>query len=361
MTGGVSDHTRTLAEAVAARGFEVHVWAPSGAAPSPGIHVHNSLGDFSREALARADRQLDELPAAGRTILQWVPHGYGRRGLNVAFSRWIARRAQAGGALDVIVHEPFVDFFGHSWIQPARALIQRYMARVVLRSARRVFVAIPGWNQRLERLWLGLNVSPRVLPVPGSIPFYREPGAAATIRGTLLGAGAERLVGYFGAGGAYAERALTEAVAALRRVRSDLAIVCFGRGSEAVASRLATALRVPVTGTGELGPIALSHHLQACDVVLQPYEDGVSGRRTTTISALEHGLPVATTLGPLSEPFWRDTSAVEAVAVNTPASLAGAVERLLEPSRNAAARESARRLYQERFDPRVAFAPLFAD
>jgi predicted O-linked N-acetylglucosamine transferase (SPINDLY family) len=87
--------------------------------------------------------------------------------------------------------------------------------------------------------------------------------------------------------------------------------------------------------------------------------DGVSGRRTTTISALEHGVPVVTTFGRFSEPFWRETSAVETIAAGTPALLAGAVERLLEPRRNAEARSAAVALYAVRFDPRVALEPLF--
>jgi glycosyltransferase involved in cell wall biosynthesis len=96
-------------------------------------------------------------------------------------------------------------------------------------------------------------------------------------------------------------------------------------------------------------------------VLLQPYQDGVSGRRTTTISALEHGIPVATTCGELSEPFWAGSQAVETVPAGDPASLAAAVSRLLDPTRNAAARAAARRLYKERFQPSVALAPLFAD
>ena len=93
-----------------------------------------------------------------------------------------------------------------------------------------------------------------------------------------------------------------------------------GRGTGELAARLrgrtasgrpASCLRVKLT------------HLQACDLLLQPYVDGISGRRTTTISALEHAVPVVTTFGPLSEPFWRDTSAVETIAADAPELLAG--------------------------------------
>jgi hypothetical protein len=363
MVGGVSEHTRILAGVAVARGLDVHVWGPGGSAALPGVHVDDGLGGFNASDLAHTGRLLDRCPGPRRLVLQWVPHGYGRRGLNVAFSRWIARRARAGDELDVIVHEPFVDFTGGSWAQPARAVVQRYMAREILSPARRIWIAIPGWERRLRAPWLTLRDAPRVLPVPGTIPVARDAPCVLALRQRLAG-GAARLVGYFGTGGEYAERALAVTVQALSRERDDVAFVCLGRGSLEVAARLARAVsgcRAAFSGTGTLALRDLSHHLQACDVMLQPYVDGVSGRRTTTISALEHELPVATTFGRLSEPFWRESPAVETRGCDEPAALAGAVRHLLEPARHAGACASAGRLYAERFHPDIALAPLFGD
>jgi hypothetical protein len=363
MIGGVSEHSRVLVQAAASRGLDVHVWGPTAAGAFPGVQVHNTLGTFGASDLARTDSGLAQYPDPRRLVLQWVPHGYGRRGVNVAFSQWIAHRARSGDDIEVIVHEPFVDFFGGSWVQPARAVIQRYMARTVLKSARRVWLSIPGWEKGLRSSWVGLVEQPHVLSVPGTIPVNADVVAIEHLRSGLLGC-ADRLVGYFGAGGPYAERALALTISSLRDRQSSVAVVCLGRGSEGVAARLSSAVpgfAGPVSGTGALTLERLSQHLQACDVLLQPYPDGVSGRRTTTISALEHRIPVATTFGVLSEPFWRETAALETVPADDPASLASAVERLLDPPRNATARGSAHRLYGERFDPAVALAPLFAD
>jgi hypothetical protein len=363
MIGGVSEHSRVVAELATLRGLDVHVWAPSGAAALPGMQVHDTLGTFSASDLARTDSILDRCAAPRRLVLQWVPHGYGRRGLNVAFSRWVARRARAGDELDVIVHELFVAFAGGSWAQPARAIVQRYMARTILPPAHRVWLSIPGWETRLRVPWLRLAARPQVLSVPGTIPVAGDVASAAELRAALLGP-ANHLVGYFGAGGGYAGRALSATMDRLCRERRDVAVVCLGRGSLEVARRLGSevpACADALSGTGTLTLAQLSRHLHACDVLLQPYQDGVSGRRTTTISALEHGIPVATTYGDLSEPFWVRSQAVETVPASDPATLASAVSRLLDPTRNAAARAGARRLYKERFQPSVALAPLFAD
>jgi hypothetical protein len=281
--------------------------------------------------------------------------------MNVRFSEWVARRARAGDRLDVVVHEPFVDFAGGSWIQPLRGAAQRYMARLVVRHAHRVWLAIPGWEPRMRSRWVGLRTVAGLAPVPGTVPVHADPDAVTHVRAARVGS-AGHLVGCFGAGGSYAGRALAAALPTL--ARRDCAFVCFGRGSDRVAHGLVRAvpsLASRVSAAGELSGPALSHHLQACDLLLQPYADGVSGRRTTVVSALEHGVPAATTRGALSELFWQHTAAVETVPAEMPATLADAVERLLVPARHAEARAAALALYRERFDPAVTLGPLLED
>jgi glycosyltransferase involved in cell wall biosynthesis len=348
--GGVSEHTRVIAEAATAAGFEVEVWTGSEGDGAPQVEVNATLRGFSRAAFAATDASLRKWASPRRLIVQWVPHGYGRKGLNVAFSHWIRRRALAGDTVDVIVHEPFVDFFGGSWRQPFAALIQRYMTWTMMRAAARVWLTIPGWESRL-RLYAGAKLkTAHTLPVPGTIPPVRDASNVARVRQRLL-EGRTRLVGYFGAGGSYAFDAIRTAIGEL--ARQDTALVCIGRGSDVMSQELqAVAGRaIAVSGTGVLQRDEVSLHLQACDALLQPYPDGVSGRRTTTISALQHGVPVATTIGWLSEAFWNDTSAVEGVSASAPSALGLAVLRLLEPTRNTAARAGAVELYRERFDP----------
>jgi hypothetical protein len=356
LLGGVSEHSRVLATAAAGRGRDVHVWTTPGALPACGLQVHGTLGAFTPADLAQTDAALDRHAAPRDILVQWVPHGFGYRGMNVHFARWLARRAAQGDRLGVMVHEPFVDYFGGSWSQPARALVQRYMTRTVLRSARRVWMSIPGWESRLRPM-LPDGSRLQLLPVPGTIPVDRSMAATAGIRRRALGS-ATWLVGYFGSGGRYAESALQAAIRTLRAKRQDLAFICIGRGSEEAAARM----ELPrITATGAIDLTSLSHHLSACDVLIQPYVDGVSGRRTTTISALEHGIPVATTFGALSEPFWKDSRAVAVVPADAPHLLAGAAERLLEHDRHTQAQAAAIALYLAHFEPGVALTPLFEE
>ena len=180
---------------------------------------------FGDDDLERTGRLLDAFPAPRTIVLQWVPHGYGRRGMNLRFATWMARRAAAGDRLDVMVHEPFVDYLGGSWIQPVRAVVQRSMTRAVLRAAQRVWLSIPGWEERLLSM-LPPATTARVLPVPGTIPVDRDPAAVAAARARVIG-GARFVVGYFGTGGPYVDRALAHTIArdsrdaARCRVRPD--------------------------------------------------------------------------------------------------------------------------------------------
>jgi len=80
-----------------------------------------------------------------------------------------------------------------------------------------------------------------------------------------------------------------------------------------------------VAGTGELPPVEVAAHLRACDLLLQPYPDGVSSRRTSVMAGLANRVPVVTNLGTLSESLWAASSGVAVVRGPDPAALAAAV------------------------------------
>jgi glycosyltransferase involved in cell wall biosynthesis len=100
--------------------------------------------------------------------------------------------------------------------------------------------------------------------------------------------------------------------------------------------------------------------IQSCAVFLQPYPDGASARRTTLLALLQHGRAIVTNCGPRTEPWWRESAAVE-LQPASPAALAAAVESLLD---NAQARldlsARARTMYATRFDASHTVAALLA-
>jgi glycosyltransferase involved in cell wall biosynthesis len=106
-----------------------------------------------------------------------------------------------------------------------------------------------------------------------------------------------------------------------------------------------------VLATGELDARDLSLHVSACDVMLQPYIDGVSSRRTSTMVALAHGVPIVTTKGVLTESFWAESKAVAMAPVEDISALVERTQQLLpDTDARLSMRTAARSLYAERFD-----------
>jgi glycosyltransferase involved in cell wall biosynthesis len=114
-----------------------------------------------------------------------------------------------------------------------------------------------------------------------------------------------------------------------------------------------------VAAAGSLPAEALSAHISACDVMLQPYPDGVSSRRTSAMVAFAHGVPIVTTAGPLTETIWHEADAAAIVPAGDADRLADAVAALLQdPDRRAAIAGRAARIYDEHFDLRHTIAAL---
>ena len=125
------------------------------------------LGAFSSADLRRADRQIDACPGPRRLVVQWVPHGFGQRSLNLGFCLWVARRARAGDRVDVVVHEPYLEFGWGPLRHLTMAVVHRLMTAVLLRAADCVWISTPAWESRLRPYALGRAIEMRWLPVPG--------------------------------------------------------------------------------------------------------------------------------------------------------------------------------------------------
>ena len=111
--GGVSSYVASVAAGLGAAGHSVHVWCPPAEGPRPaphGVTVHDQLGQFTPGDLRRAGRTLDGFASPRRLLIQWVPHGYGYRSMNLPFCLWVRQRARAGDRVDLMVHEPFMEF-----------------------------------------------------------------------------------------------------------------------------------------------------------------------------------------------------------------------------------------------------------
>jgi len=363
--GGVSDYTFLLAGELARCGDQVQVWhppAPPGSSPlQPGVSSHPEMGSFSPRDLRQAELALNQYPWPHRILLQWVPHGYGRRSMNLGFCRWIAARARQGDALDLMVHEPFLAFSARSWKQNVPAALHRVMASTLLKAARRIFLSIPAWEPMLRPL-APPNAVFTWLPVPSTVPVFSDPAASAAIRARYLGSGQSALVGHFGTYGNLVPEVLRPVLHGVLKECSSARVLLLGRGSDAEARRLSLQHRElagRVHGSGRLSGRELSLHLAACDLMLQPYPDGVSSRRTSLMACLSHGLPVVSNSGRLSEDLWQTSDALALAPLAQPAQLAALALRLLgDASLRRQLASRARVFYSRNFDWPVVLTRL---
>lgn len=355
--GGVSDYTQQIALGLAAAGDEVVVWAPpadSDAAGS-GVDVRRLPDCFGWRGLSRLTDALRHDRAPHRLLVQYVPHAFGWKGANLPLAAWIARRR---APVWVMFHEVGFPFDPH---QPARhnalALVNRTMARLVAGSAERLFVSIPGWRPMIEGFAPSTDIE--WLPVPSSVRIAQDRTLSAAVRDRY--ASGRPLVGHFGTHGTAIRSALVDAAPLLMQ-KTDASLLLIGpRGEQARAEILArdATLAPRIHATGALLEDAVSVHLTACDVMLQPYPDGISSRRTSAMASLAHGVPIVTTAGWLTESIWSETEAVALAPVDDAAGLAHAAAALVA---SAEAREQlarrGRALYDARFDLRHTLAAL---
>ena len=190
-----------------------------------------------------------------------------------------------------------------------------------------------------------------------------DPVAVQALRPAASDGGSAVVVGHFSTYPPAIRAALAVMLPVLLRERADLHVRLLGRGSDEAAAALRAHLRTDrVSASGAVDAAALSCHLQACDVMVQPYPEGATLRRSSLTAALAHGLPVVTTTGPQSESFWTETAAVLTVSAEDHEALAAAVLELAgAPERRRQLGAAARAAYGSRLSLAHVIEALRAD
>jgi glycosyltransferase involved in cell wall biosynthesis len=356
--GGVSDYTRLVARGLAAAGDEVHVWTPRVAGPEVqdrGVAVHRLPGHFGPQSLWRLHAAVRHSPDDGRLLVQYVPQAYGWDTMNVPFCAWLAAAGRQR-PLDVLFHEVAVDW--ESGLPTPRRLRRQLhaaatalMARLAVRSASRIFLSIPGWEPVLRPMSGSRPLE--WLPIPSTMPTEVSADRVAKLREALIaGSGAAKLVGHFGTFGGHIAEALRIIIPQAARTQHRIKFLLVGRGGIPFVEEL---LRLhpevaadSIQAVGSLEPDAVAEHLAACDLLVQPYIDGVSSRRTSAMAGLALGVPILTTTGPLTEGVWAAGGAVRLASSSE--DLARQIGPLLsDDAALAGLRAGAAALYRERF------------
>lgn len=361
-TGGVSDYTTLVATRLAAAGDEVTVYA---SAPSLAqlaekrfrvVELPGVFGVTAHRALDVAFRESQP----DRVLVQYVPHSFGWHAMNIPFCLWLhARRKRY--PIWIMYHEVAVAFrrnppLRHNVI----ALATHLMAWLTARSASRIFIAALGWERTLRPM---IPHAKQIIwtPIPSNVPVIEDPDGVANLRRRYL-TDRKHIVGHFGTYGVWISEPLMIALAVLLQQRSDTSLLLMGLNSGEFREKFierSPDLADRVYASGALPGPDVSRHLQACDVMIQPYPDGISTRRGSAMMALAHGIPLVTNSGLLTENIWREYRAVHMTPPGNPGQLARHTNRLLNENEEMKRLGAAGKvLYEERFDLRHTITAL---
>ncbi len=276
-----------------------------------GVTTHALPGNFGLLWLLALDRGLRRDREPYRLLVQYVPHMYGFKGMNLLFVQWL--KWMRPRAPWVMFHEVA---FSLEKGQPGRhnflAHVQQMMARWVARGMERGFVSIPAWDDYLNRLAPG-KIGCEWLPVPSNISTRVAKDRVQALRAKLLITNTTQIVAHFGTFRRdIADELIHTLSLALKRNPNWIALFT-GRNSSEFASRFGgenPELKNRVLATGGLDAPAVAEYLSAADVVYQPYPDGISSRRGSAMASLALGMPIVTHAGPMTESVWREKGLV---------------------------------------------------
>src|ERR1700683_2694715 len=183
----------------------------------------------------------------------------------------------------------------------------------LLRAAARVWRSTSTWEPYLRPWQFGRRHTYHWLPIPSNVVVSSDAAAVLEVRRKYAPHGL--LIGHFSTFGSSITQMLCATIPPLLRQANGACLLLIGIGSGVFREQLIRdhpELDQRVHATEYISEEQrISEYLSACDLLIQPYPDGVTTRRTTIMASLAHGLPTLTTSGHLTEPFWASSGAVE--------------------------------------------------
>ncbi|MEM9827214.1 MAG: hypothetical protein AAF958_11525 [Planctomycetota bacterium] len=284
-------------------------------------------------------------------LVQYNPFGWGRRGYAPDLLQTLREIKDVcpGVSVAVMFHERYTTRPG---IRPA--IMRWYQKRQfhdLARFANPCFIAVGNWGRQLESD--GITDRAIHLPVGSNLPFSSVSIAQTRKR---LGIPDDAVVcGVFGS--AHPSRRTDWIASGLSHLRKRFA------GRRAVVLLSVGSYRIPesmdadadrVIRLGRLPGDQAADAISAMDVLLSPFEDGLSTRRSSAIATLQQGTVVASTRGPSTDPLFDsiDGSSVFFAGGDGHRDWLDALDRWADAfeANSAGLSESCRQTYRQHFD-----------
>jgi glycosyltransferase involved in cell wall biosynthesis len=331
--GGVSDYTARLAKGLYENGRAVEIWTggrETAEVQEGGITVHRSLGEFRRRDMRPLDDRLATSPGA-TLLVQYVPHAFRCRAMNIGIAYWLAGQARTGRDVRVMFHEVAFPFVRRPIRHNLLAVAHRWMARTIARSKLRVYTSTEAWHPILQ--YYGCKpFGPICLPIPSNIGVEASNAVDDFRRRFTAGNPAGCVVGHFGTFGGMIRKLTLATLKSLLKSSLNARVVLIGRGAETFRVELSehvTKVDHRLFAIDNAEETEISAAIQATDIMFQPYPDGITTRRTSAMAGLANGIAVVSNEGPLTESFWREEGIAALASAPDPRLLEEQIARLL--------------------------------
>jgi glycosyltransferase involved in cell wall biosynthesis len=294
---GIGDHSWWLSQALVQQGHEVTVLTSFAPVREEAFGV-DVVACFDASRSQTIGDALQTLRQKGRfdwLVVQYNPFCFGRRG----FAPWLLPALnQSGIPLAVMFHETFAVPLW-PWQQIVMRIWQYPQFALLARTGLCHFVSTERWLTQVRRWAKGPS---QLLPVGSNLPLCSLTKREARER---LGLNPDALIlGVFGF--AHQSKLIAWIGAAARAIHArfpQTEVLCIGQVGQFVRG---VCDKTPVHDHGSLPGPEVSLRLRAMDVFLAPLTDGISGRRGSVVAALQHGLPICSTVRTYTDAFLKN-------------------------------------------------------
>lgn len=284
---------------------------------------------------------------------------------------WYLRRATPRPAVVTTFHD-----LREPYLFPKAGPVRRWVTRMLGRHSDALIFTTQADREHWETVLAADVTAAQETPahhigVGSAVPVVpisaEERGALRSACGVAPGA---FLVGFFGF--VNATKGLDTLFAAVRRLReqgipaqvlivggsvgdSDPTNAVYKERLERLIRRLDLDMGDILLSTGYVEASEASRALATCDAVALPFTDGASLRRTSLLTALDHGLPVVTTVPQQPLPALQESDALLFVPPGDPPALSDALRRLYEDRTLCETLSTAAQAFARQFSwPRIA-------
>jgi glycosyltransferase involved in cell wall biosynthesis len=301
---GIGDHTARLARALSDRGCRVRILtAQSSWAPLSGVAVEKA---FELDPISGITQLRDAVRRNPPDVLfvQFNQFSYGSYGFNpfLPWTLYALKRDRPDVLLVWMAHEEFVP--GTSVKNAVMSTWQRAQFWALGRMADAIGFSSSVWVQKF-RSWFP-DTPMHHLPVGSNIPRIDVPRRAARSR---LQLDDSFVVGYFGSvqGSRHLEHVRHAADQLHRASEEKLTLLYIGAHGHTLRDALPSEVREETfRDAGRLDTDDVSLHFSAMDLYLAPFVAGVSTRRGSFMTSLQHGVPTLATAGHQTDPLFHE-------------------------------------------------------